>query len=409
MKYILLLCISLFGFIAITTAQNYEDQGTTVKKQGCDVMLIMQIALDRDSIGDVAMIQNALNSCFALTCDLPCADRKTGRCKIITKVVVVKWSSLSYKDQPKFHHVWMYSGAGISRAGVGTPNGKSTVGYWYRKEYSPKVYCHETMHLAGLLDHYRDCRAVSLADHVDNCKDGDTCTTAQKESGACPACKDYEQDIMGNDVRKPVDCNRDIVEIIRLANAVNPVFYCSDSCCEDTHSIDVKKTKPKINFTVGLRYTIEDSKPSSFPTTGAAIGIGLPIHKNFALNANYGFTEGTNSGVKYNKSTIVAGGSWFPFGMFTQENKPFQILPFIAAMMGSTSIKSTVTVSGNNYSSSASAFTYHIYAQGDAPFKSPVKKVKTAAFINAGILHTSFGSSGQNNINFDAGFKITLQ
>ena len=124
MKYKLVLFLSLFCGIVGVQAQGYAPQGTTVKKEGCDVILIIQIALENDSIGDIAMIQAALDGCFSFTCDLPCADRTTGKCKIISKLIVVAWDALSAADKPKFHHVNMLSGSGVSSVnGVGVPNG----------------------------------------------------------------------------------------------------------------------------------------------------------------------------------------------------------------------------------------------------------------------------------------------
>lgn len=249
------LFISLSLGMVTSYAQSYEPQGTTVKKVGCNVMLILQVALENDSTGDVANIQAALDGCFSLTCDLPCANGKKGRCAVITKAVVVSWSSLGAADRSKFHHINMLSGQGVSFVNsVGVPNETSTGGSWYRNEYSPKVYCHETMHLAGLKDHYRDCRANRLALGVDNCKDGDTCTAAQKAAGACPACHGYEDDLMGTDVTKAVDCNMDIIEVLRLANnPLNPEFICPDSCCEEVHRT-VSLTNPS-SGTVPKLYT----------------------------------------------------------------------------------------------------------------------------------------------------------
>lgn len=310
MKYILALFIGLFYFIAGADAQNYELQGTTVKKIGCDVYLIIQIALENDSAGDVAKIQAALDGCFSQTCDLPCANGKTGSCKIITRTIVVVWNSLNAADKPKFHHITMLSGSGISSVNeVGVPNsGNSSGGSWYRDEYSPKVYCHETMHLAGLDDHYRDCRANRIALGVDNCKDGDTCTAAQIARGACPSCHGYEDDVMGSDVTKPIDCNRDIVEVIRLANnPLNPSFICSDSCCEEVHRA-VYNNK----FFVGLSTIFEDSKPNHLNTYGINIDFIHPVSSSLGAIADAGVYSGSGNGIHYTKAQVLIGVSLLP-------------------------------------------------------------------------------------------------
>ena len=309
MKYVLFFLINIFCCIAITPAQNYEPQGTTVKNVGCDVMLIIQIAVDHDSTGDIAMLQSALDGCFGLTCDLPCGNGKWGKCKVITKVNVVQWSSLGNADKPKFHHVTMLSGSGVSSVDeVGVPNnGSSSSGSWYRNEYSPKVYCHEVMHLAGLDDHYRDCRANRLALGVDNCKDGDTCTAAQKARGACPSCPGYEDDVMGSNVTKPIDCNRDIIEILRLANnPLHPAFICSDSCCEDTHRTSNRVNNPTLYLVGGggLGYyhlqneTNKDDKLNMYGIHGTlGINITFELCRKMDLDGHirFGYTSVSTS------------------------------------------------------------------------------------------------------------------
>ena len=226
---VFILC--LFSFNAF----SYENQGTTVKQDGCDVIITLQIAIESDSeAADVAMIQAALAPCWSIVCDLPCSDGSVGKCKVISRLVIKKWSELSDADKPKFHHVHIIAGAGTSEVDELLPpnSGKSTGGTWRRNTYSPKVYCHETMHLAGLPDRYRDCRPGRLG--VDNCKDGKQCDSTQKAQEVTPACDGFEDDVMGTDVRKPFDCNRNIVEIIRQINDKGQ-FGCPDECCVKEH------------------------------------------------------------------------------------------------------------------------------------------------------------------------------
>jgi hypothetical protein len=292
MKYFSTLILLFFCLFSRLT-YAYEAQGTTVIKDVCDVRIILQIALETDSASDIPRMQSILDECFSIVCDLPCVDRSTGHCKIISKVIVVNWNSLSAADKPKFHHVYMLEGEGVSFVNEALPpnSGKSSGGSWYRKEFSPKVYCHEAMHLCGHDDHYRDCRADRLALHVDNCKDGDTCTAAQKASGACPPCPGFEDDLMGNDVTKPIDCNHDMVEILRALN--NPDFVCSDECCAKPERPQTDYRKPKTELIVegGIGYYhMEDKtvKNDELKLMGGNYTLGvnenIPLGTHFDLN-----------------------------------------------------------------------------------------------------------------------------
>jgi len=378
MKQILLFILSLSCCIGTVLAQNYEAQGTTVKKQGCNVLLTIQVALDHDSTGDIANIQAALDGCFFLTCDLPCADGTKGKCKIITRAIVVSWNSLRAADKPKFHHITMLSGQGVSSVdAVGVPNsGQSSGGSWYRNEYSPKVYCHETMHLAGLDDHYRDCRQNRLALGVDNCKDGDTCTAAQIAAGACPACHGYENDVMGTDVTKPIDCNMDIVEVIRIANGANPTFICSDSCCEAVHRTVSKK------LFVGISTIFEDSKPDRFNTFGGNLGFMYPVSTSLGLTADAGVYFGSNSGVSYTKAQILIGASFLPV---QYDRNELSFSPYILAGISNVTSK---------YSSISTSST-SISAAAGVEVRLPV--TKTAGVACRVDYNPSFNSGGVSN------------
>ena len=286
---------SLLLLTACFLAHNcaaYERQGTTITKGVCDVTLTLQIALETDAPGDVKLIQDALDACFAITCDLPCLDGKTGSCKVISKVIVVNQNTLSAEDMPKFHQVLMLPDTGTSFVmGCGVPNsGSSTKGVWYRVEYSPAVYCHEAMHLCGLDDHYRDCRGHRVAAGVDNCKDGKTCTPEQIARGACLPCDGYEHDCMGNDVTQPFDCNRNIMEVVRMLH--DPNMACSEECCKKENART--SLQPKLQYgllaTAGVgHYRIRDKedKDDKLNLTGYDLSVGgygtLGIDKQFSV------------------------------------------------------------------------------------------------------------------------------
>ena len=164
---------------------------------------------------------------------------------MVSKVVVKNWKDLSVQDRDKFHHVTMRPGKGVSYVNaLGVPNnGKSSGGAWYRHPHSEKVFCHEALHLAGLQDRYKECRDGRRG-IVDNCKDGDTCKL--EEYNKTPACKGYEHDCMGTNVKKPVTCNDNIMAIVRLAHDVTLV--CPEECCLREES----KTSPKKETEIGV-------------------------------------------------------------------------------------------------------------------------------------------------------------
>lgn len=281
--YVLLLSIAcLYG-----RAYAYESAGTTVKKDKCDVIITIQIALETDRAADIAMIQNALDECFSIVCDLPCEDRKVGYCHVKCKVLVVNLSTLSIADTSKFHRVKMKAGRGVSLSWLGKPNERSATGEWYRDSYSPKVFCHEVLHLCGLEDRYRDCRRNRIDAGVDNCKDGKRCTQSQIDSGLCPPCDGYADDCMATDVRKPMSCNNNIMEIVRLAHDAR--FVCSEECCKpefDTTKTGYEPEIPKKHIRIGGNidggvgwYHIQDkeNKDDKLNLWGYHLGIGARV------------------------------------------------------------------------------------------------------------------------------------
>lgn len=385
-----------------------QRSATTVerdKEDGCTVHIIMQIGIDGND-SDVIEVRDRLNECYAQECLIPCSNNAAKGCKIKTNMIVEKWANIPAKDRSTFHHIQMvnddHKPSFVDTIGI--PNGKATGGTW-RRHAHPKTYCHEVLHLMGLDDQY----CSRLFDTVNNrsiqeltCHPGpdpnsDTCCDPRivKYKRCSSPCVGHETDLMAT-LSFGVTC-QNLLDVVKVAGLNN----CPDKCCEHYNT----GFKPNLNFKLGLRYTLEDSKPDKFSTTGASFGLSYPVHKNFELNANYGFTGGTHNDVKYNKSTILGGISWFPLGIESKSGKPFQIIPSLGLLGGSTTLKSSIS----SYSNSSSAFTYWLYAEGSIPFYSPVKKTSAAAFINVGLMHTSFNSTGQNNINIDAGIKIGLK
>lgn len=267
MKNFLLVFVLLSTSLFHTDVLAYELQGTTVKKDKCNVAIIIQIGVETDTLSDITRIQTVADECFSITCDLPCEDGKVGKCSVTSKVIVVNWASLSIQDKDKFHHVTMLPGEGVSSVSgrTGPNKGKTSTGRWFRHESPDKVYCHEIWHLAGLPDRYRDCRRRRIALGVDNCKDGKQCTEEQIRRGACPSCDGHEHDCMGNDVTLPASCAQNVMEVVRLANDITLV--CSEECC-----------------TTRTRRPEEDPRTSG-PQVGAVLDAGVGLynqrHKEF--------------------------------------------------------------------------------------------------------------------------------
>jgi hypothetical protein len=208
------------------------------------------------------------------------------------------------------------------------------------------------MHLAGLDDHYRDCRPNRIALGVDNCKDGDTCTAAQKAAGICPSCPGYEDDVMGTDVTKPIDCNRDIVEVIRLANnpfgPFNPSFICSDSCCEKVYRTTGNNMEKIHNeFFVGFSLIREDNGSNGFYTYGGQFSYTRDLCWRGGITGDVGINFGSDGVFDYTKINILAGGTYYPI----KTAVPASDFSFsVHALAGISSIRSSY--SGNSNSNS---------------------------------------------------------
>lgn len=154
----------------------------------------------------------------------------------------------------------------------------------------------------------------------------------------------------------------------------------------------------------GVRLSNEDSQPK-FNTTGVVVGAAVQVAKKISVNANIGITSGSNNGVKYNKTTIVTGSSFYPLGTTTNKSGgQLKVIPSITVMAGTSILKS----SASGFSATANSFTYQINGDVQFPVNLKIPNAQTSIFVSAGLLHTSFYSSGQSNINVDAGIKVAF-
>jgi hypothetical protein len=246
-KQLGLIIILLLSIVGVASA--VEDFPCRVKRStdGCTVLYILQIGVDSDREQDVNDLQTALDACFEKKCYINCPEPSTKKCSVMVTIDVKKWADLG-DDQTKYFHVKMAAADGSpSLAVVGGPNkavGKSKSlkahGVW-RRGRSNNVYCHEAMHLCGLVDRYcgrnKDYDKVTWKEP--DCKPGtpDPCdcpppdwVRCGKGSRCCKNCDGYANDIMSADLGNMTCAN--ILEVVDKANLKN----CPASCCEDSSS-----------------------------------------------------------------------------------------------------------------------------------------------------------------------------
>ena len=166
-KIVLALTVISLSMQPILAVETYP---MTVKRadNGCNIELIWQIGIEAlgetDSTERVIRddMQAAYESCMADTCLINCTDG-TPACTAFTFVDVQIYDSLG-ADTSKYFHIKIRDWSRlISSAIVGVPNqaiakytddpNYNAHGVW-RRNASANVYCHETLHLAGLLDKY---------------------------------------------------------------------------------------------------------------------------------------------------------------------------------------------------------------------------------------------------------------
>ena len=236
-------------------------KATTVerdKKDGCTVHVTLRIGIDGTD-ADVQAAQGQLSDCFGKTCLMPCNQDTSLGCKVISDVIVKKWSDLSADDQKGFHHITMVNNDGSPSyvSDLGANGAAPQTGEW-RRNVAARTYCHEVLHLAGLPDQYcsRIYDAVNGGAIVEelHCQgstdpNGGSCCTPTANHARCSSpCTGHENDMMAT-LSAYVTC-KNIMEVVANAGITN----CPDRCCtspppmttgkkEEPHSA-VNKTEP---------------------------------------------------------------------------------------------------------------------------------------------------------------------
>lgn len=159
------------------------------------------------------------------------------------------------------------------------------------------------------------------------------------------------------------------------------------------------KTNDKgISFQVGYRNIFEDASPK-FSTNGFVFAPHYNFGK-FGAFISFSYTTGVNQITKYKKTTLLAGGRWYPAG-----NKG-KIIPFVNAALGTSSVKWSFDFSGSTFSGSSNGFTYNVGGGASLPINLKTQGVTISLFTEAGLLAVSGSGSTQSNFTIDAGIKI---
>ncbi|MCJ7577616.1 MAG: dockerin type I repeat-containing protein [candidate division Zixibacteria bacterium] len=267
----LLFMLGLSIFLFAKAVFAVEDYAVTVKRDadGCTVHVIFQIVLyqinpanglpENVPAGDVTNVQNALNACLGgLICAIPCV--RPPNCKVDVKAEVKNWSDVPAADKDKYAKVEMkdYDVHKISKSRIGKPNGQNGSGIWRRG--GPNLFymfCHETLHLAGLPDRYcglqREivriddapgwCWSPPFVDGEPNCKPGTPdpcdCVFMPGKPRCTKPCVGYEDDAMAQPGGwfKP----KHILDIVNLAAVADPALNtcpevpCCPGPCDTPH------------------------------------------------------------------------------------------------------------------------------------------------------------------------------
>ena len=126
--------------------------------------------------------------------------------------------------------------------------------------------------------------------------------------GACPSCDGFEDDVMGQDVTKPYNCGRNMMEVLKLTNNAG-LLTCPDSCCEVHHHSTSFKPLDSNHYNIGLiiegglgHYHMKnDADKLNLYGIDFSIGgnIGIPLKDNLDINAfakfNYSATSGSQT------------------------------------------------------------------------------------------------------------------
>jgi hypothetical protein len=152
---ILFLAGSILLLESCTSTRRF---GTTIERDEnnpCKAKIIIQIGI-QGTDADIAKVKSELDGCYGKECFIPCEDNKEKGCKAKVTTVVRKWGSLSEDEQNGFHYVNMIDNDGLpSNAFIGKPNRVTTESSsTWRRDEPPGTYCHEVLHLGGLVDKY---------------------------------------------------------------------------------------------------------------------------------------------------------------------------------------------------------------------------------------------------------------
>ena len=134
--------IAAFTVITVNFSLAAENNGITVKLDGCTILVILQVGVDGTN-ADVDTVKKSLEKTYTKECPL-------GWCTIKSSVVVKKWSDIPAADTGKYSKVTMVDDdKNPSFTHEGTPNGANGNGTW-RRGRRAEEYGHEAGHLSGL-------------------------------------------------------------------------------------------------------------------------------------------------------------------------------------------------------------------------------------------------------------------
>lgn len=315
MKYLIFISLILPGIFLIPGCV-VQQHATTIepdKDSGCVIHMVIQIGIDgRDS--DVVNVRSQLEPCFSIQCPIPCPYGKSGGCKVMTNVIVKKWSDLSADEKNNFHHITMVDNDGLpSNAFIGKANNGASSGTWRRNE-GPRTYCHETLHLLGLRDQY--CSRIFCAtdstiitevvcDPPPDPAGGNCCTPTASFKRCGTVCSGHEHDLMAT-LEPELTC-QNILDVLKKAG----MDKCPDACCSGTIY-----RHPYNNLYLGGGYYNFGDKDIKFGTYGLTGEYDHLITPKIGLTLDAGYFTRTKNDSGYKQTdrllNINAGISYYP-------------------------------------------------------------------------------------------------
>jgi hypothetical protein len=408
MRYFVLPFLAILGaLVQGCVVQNHASTIERDKNNPCAVHVILQVGIDGTD-SDVIAVREQLEACYDKECFIPCAsDNKLG-CKVLSHVIVKKWSALSGDDRKNFHHIKMVDDDKLpSNADIGTPNGGAGGGTWRRHAY-PRTYCHEALHLLGLPDQYCS-RIFDLVTHtikeeikctVPPDPGGGTCCTPDSAWPRCSQpCLNHEHDLMAT-LSAELTCSN-ILDVVKKAG----FDQCPKECCETPHQASLV---PKNLFFLGpsyLRFGDKDIHYSSFgfsgeytrfvsPKLGATLDIGLYFHNESQMDYN----------VHFQQFNITGGLTYYPIQPYTEEHA----LNFSAHALAGISQFSTKYLYSSGGSTSVDKNTvYSFHANIGAALDWSLNAFNIR-LLQADYTPTFFSHSIQNNFRLSIGISFNF-